>query len=101
MTSSRNSQLERLAWWDAEAVAGATALVAGAGALGNEVVKNLLLLGWGRIAIVDFDTVEESNLSRSILFLAEDVGQQKVQAMARRSALINPSCRVVALRDCI
>ncbi len=46
-------------WWNAEVVRSATAVVAGAGALGNEVVKNLLLLGWGRIVLVDFDHVEE------------------------------------------
>jgi molybdopterin-synthase adenylyltransferase len=94
---SRYAQLKRLPWWDAGAVARAGALVAGAGALGNEVLKNLLLLGWGRIAIVDFDFVEESNLSRSILFQAEDIGLKKVAAITQRSIKVNPDCRVVAL----
>ncbi len=57
-------------------------MVAGAGALGNEVVKNLALLGVGTILLVDLDLVEPSNLSRSVLFRDADGGQPKVAAEA-------------------
>lgn len=53
-----------IGWWDQQRLARARVLVVGAGALGNEVLKNLALLGVGRIYIVDFDQVEMSNLSR-------------------------------------
>ena len=43
-------------------------LVIGVGAGGNEVLKNLLLMGFGHFTILDFDTVEDSNLSRTTLF---------------------------------
>lgn len=43
-------------------------MVVGCGALGNEVLKNLVLFGIEHIVIVDFDTIEPSNLTRSILF---------------------------------
>jgi molybdopterin/thiamine biosynthesis adenylyltransferase len=43
-------------------------LVVGAGALGNEVIKNLALAGVGSITIIDSDRVEKSNLSKCILF---------------------------------
>ena len=50
-------------------------LCIGAGAGGNEVLKNLVLMGFGHITIVDFDHVEDSNLSRTILFRKEDIGK--------------------------
>ena len=69
-------------WWDQQRLAGATALVLGAGALGNEIIKNLCLLGFGRIRIVDLDTVENSNLSRSPLFRERHEGVPKALAAA-------------------
>ena len=59
-------------------------LVVGAGAGGNEVLKNLLLMGFGNITIVDFDTVEDSNLSRTTLFCKEDIGKSKSLVAAER-----------------
>jgi len=57
-----------IGWWNQDRLAESVALVLGAGALGNEIVKNLCLLGVGHIRIVDMDVVENSNLSRSTLF---------------------------------
>ena len=57
-----------LSWFKMEKVKNARILVAGAGALGNEVIKNLALFGVGHIFVVDFDRIEISNLTRSILF---------------------------------
>lgn len=71
-----------------------SALVIGCGALGNEVLKNLVLMGVEHITIMDFDVVEEGNLSRSVLFSKNDVGERKVVA-ARRSLLrLNPGACV-------
>jgi adenylyltransferase/sulfurtransferase len=53
-----------ISWWQQEVVRGATVLVVGAGALGNEVLKNLALMGIGNILVADFDTIEDSNLRR-------------------------------------
>ncbi len=83
--------------WDQKKIAAASILVAGAGALGNEAIKNLALLGGGRILIVDFDLVEASNLSRCVLFRAEDIGKPKAQAAARAVAALNSDVKVVAL----
>jgi adenylyltransferase/sulfurtransferase len=52
-------------------------LVVGAGAGGNEVLKNLALMGFGHFTIVDFDPIESSNLSRTTLFSKEHIGQSK------------------------
>ena len=54
-------------------VSSLSVLVVGAGALGNEAIKNLALLGVGNLYIVDPDILERSNLTRSILFCASDI----------------------------
>jgi adenylyltransferase/sulfurtransferase len=69
----------------------------GAGALGNEVLKNLALLGVGRIWIVDFDHVEAGNLARSVLFRAEDAGRPKAEVAAKRARELNPEIQVMPL----
>lgn len=78
-------------WWDQSRLAGARVLVVGAGALGNEVLKNLALVGVGHIYIIDFDVIEPSNLSRAVLFRGSDTGQGlKARIAAERVAQINP-----------
>jgi len=64
--------------------------VVGAGAIGNEVLKNLALLGVGQVDVIDFDIVEIHNLTRSVLFRESDVGKSKAHVAARRAAAINP-----------
>jgi adenylyltransferase/sulfurtransferase len=59
-------------------------LVVGVGAGGNEVLKNLMLMGFGNITIVDFDHIEDSNLSRTTLFRKEDIGKSKAIVAAER-----------------
>lgn len=83
-----------ISWWKQEVVRNATALVVGAGALGNEVIKNLALMGIGNILIADFDTIEDANLSRSILFRTTDRGRRKVDVAAERVKEVNPDVRV-------
>jgi molybdopterin/thiamine biosynthesis adenylyltransferase len=84
-------------WWDQSKVREATVLVAGAGALGNEVIKNLALLGVGHLLIVDMDRVEMANLSRSVLFRAKDEGQPKAIVAARAARELNPDVRTRAI----
>ena len=83
-----------MAWWDQERLARAKVLLIGAGALGNEILKNLALLGAGNVFVADLDVVETSNLSRSVLFRPEDCGQPKANVIARRVAEIYPGIRV-------
>ena len=65
-------------------------LVIGAGALGNEILKNLVLLGFERIVVVDLDRIEESNLSRTILYRSSDVGSFKADVAARSVKALAP-----------
>ncbi len=69
-------------------------MVVGCGALGNEVLKNLTLMGIGHLVVVDFDRVEESNLTRSILFRKSDVGRPKTEVVSQRLKELNPSLEV-------
>ena len=79
-----------ISWWEQKLVRAATVMVVGAGALGNEVLKGLALMGVGRIFIVDFDTVEPGNLSRCVLFRKRDGGQRKAEIAAQAARELNP-----------
>jgi len=83
-----------ISWWDREKVENAKILVVGAGALGNEVIKNLVLMGVGNIYIIDFDTIEAANLSRSPLFRESDSGRKKAEVAAARAKELNPNIHV-------
>lgn len=88
-----------LSWFKKEKVKNARVLVAGAGALGNEVVKDLALFGVGHIYVVDFDQIELSNLTRSVLFREEDAYNHsfKAEIVAKRAMEINPQIRVTPI----
>ena len=81
-------------------IASARFMVAGCGALGNEVLKNLALMGAENLTLVDFDRVEPSNLSRSVLFTQEDAaeGRWKVDVAARWLKERNPRLQVRTIR---
>ena len=88
-----------LSWFKKEKVKNARVLVAGAGALGNEVVKNLALFGVGHIYVCDFDQIEISNLTRSVLFREEDAYNHayKAEIVAKRAKEINPQIEVTPI----
>jgi len=88
-----------LSWFKKDKVKNARVLVAGAGALGNEVVKNLALFGVGHIFVVDFDQIEISNLTRSVLFREEDAYHHAYKSVivAKRAMEINPQIKVTPI----
>lgn len=76
-------------------------LVVGAGGIGCEILKNLVLSGFPEIEIIDLDTIDLSNLNRQFLFHREHVGKSKSQ-VARESALqFNPDVKIKAYHDSI
>jgi adenylyltransferase/sulfurtransferase len=93
----RYGRLRLISWWRQERLRAARVLVAGAGALGNEVIKNLALVGLGTVFIIDFDRVESSNLSRSVLFREQDAGEPKAEVAARRARELNPEIVLIPL----
>ena len=96
-TEDRYDRLRLIPWWDQDLLCRAKVVVAGAGALGNEIIKNLALLGVGNIMIIDFDEVETSNLSRSVLYRPQDNGKSKSSAAAIMAKEINSECNVYAM----
>jgi len=94
---NRYSRLELIPWWNQELLHNSTVMVVGAGAIGNELIKNLALLGVGKIVIVDMDKIEQTNLTRSVLYRMKDVGKYKSQAAAEAAMEINPDVKAICL----
>ena len=68
----------------------AKVLVVGTGGLGSPLLLYLAAAGVGKIGIVDFDVVDESNLQRQVLFNMADIGKPKVEAAKARLEALNP-----------
>ncbi|HVL87209.1 MAG TPA: ThiF family adenylyltransferase [Candidatus Thermoplasmatota archaeon] len=92
----RFDRARRMGWFDVDRMRRASVLLVGAGALGNEAGKNLVLSGLGSLTIVDPDRVVETNLHRCALFRPEDAarGAPKAEALARGLFALDPSCRI-------
>jgi adenylyltransferase/sulfurtransferase len=74
-------------------------LLIGAGGLGCPLAQYLAAAGVGRIGLVDFDVVDESNLQRQVLYGTADVGRPKVDVARERIEAMNPDVRVETLRE--
>ena len=95
--ADRYDRLRLLPDCDPERLRRARVLIAGVGALGNEVAKTCALLGIGTVVCVDRDTVAVSNLTRSVLFRAADAGAPKATVAAARLRELNPDVAAVGL----
>ncbi|HEX8121739.1 MAG TPA: ThiF family adenylyltransferase [Solirubrobacteraceae bacterium] len=96
-SDGRYDRQELITWWDQSLLGNARVLVLGAGALGNEIVKNLALLGVGTIVVADLDRVENSNLSRCLFFREEHEGMPKASVVAAGARELNPQIDVVGV----
>jgi len=92
----RLDRARRIEWMDIDRISQSSALLLGAGALGNELGKNLALSGFKSITVVDFDHVERSNLSRCLLFTEEDArsGALKAETLAKKLSSISEEMTV-------
>ncbi|KAM3441912.1 hypothetical protein MY4824_001326 [Beauveria thailandica] len=71
-------------------------LMVGAGGIGCELLKNLVLMAFGEIHIVDLDTIDLSNLNRQFLFRQEHIKKSKALVAKEAAERFNPNVRIVA-----
>lgn len=94
---SRNALLDRVGWEGQARWRAGKVLVVGAGGLGSAALLYLAAAGVGRLAVVDGDAVELSNLQRQILHQSAGLGRRKVASAAGSLAALNPHVQVEAL----
>ncbi len=91
---SRHLIMPEVAMEGQQKLRSARVLVVGAGGLGSPVLSYLAAAGVGTLGIVDFDTVDFSNLQRQIIYSTADVGKPKITAAAERIRSMNPDVQV-------
>ena len=96
-TKDRYYSLAISSVWELARIRKARVLVIGAGALGNEVCKNLAMMGVQLMVILDRDTVEAANLSRSVFFRDSDHGRTKTVVLSERLRELNPDVEIVTV----
>nr|BAF64519.1 Uba2 [Coprinopsis cinerea] len=74
-------------------------LLVGAGGIGCELLKNIVLTGFGKITLLDLDTIDLSNLNRQFLFRKKDVKQSKAMIAAQTAAPFNPNVKLHPIHD--
>lgn len=72
-------------------------LIIGIGGIGNFMATSLVMAGVGKITLVDFDIVEETNFNRQVLFSESNIGESKVLVAAKRLQELNSQCEINAL----
>lgn len=98
MDDDRFDRMRRIDWLDVERIHSARCLVVGAGALGNETVKNMVLSGFRDITVVDMDDIVLSNLSRCLFFREKDIRTvKKADIVASRASELDTECRITPI----
>lgn len=98
--SDRFDRQKRIIGWDQTVISNAIIMVIGAGATGNEVVKNLALVGIGKIFLIDYDFIETSNLSRCVLFNPKAAKDKEYKADVIKDVCkdLNPDVEVISIK---
>ncbi|KAI8970626.1 hypothetical protein BD414DRAFT_250378 [Trametes punicea] len=72
-------------------------LLVGAGGIGCELLKNIVLTGFGDITLLDLDTIDLSNLNRQFLFRKKDIKQSKAMVAAKTASAFNPNVKITPI----
>ncbi|HSG96879.1 MAG TPA: HesA/MoeB/ThiF family protein [Woeseiaceae bacterium] len=100
MTLSRDARhlaLPQVGAEGQERIAGSHALLIGVGGIGCAAAAYLASSGVGHLTVVDFDTVDETNLARQVLYAEGHIGELKADVAAERLCKINPGIDVVSV----
>jgi len=71
----------------------------GIGGVGGYALESLVRAGAENVFIADFDTIDDSNLNRQILFLNENIGENKIDVAIERMKKINPNCKITFSKE--
>jgi len=82
-----------------EQISKANVLVIGAGGLGTVVAAYLVAIGTGKVGIVDFDEVDETNLHRQFLYTPTEIGLKKVSVLACKLTAQNNHVAVIPIEE--
>ncbi len=98
--SDKFDRQKRILGWDQKKISDATILIIGAGATGNEVVKNLVLTGIGKIILIDYDFINVSNLNRCILFNNQSALNKdyKVDVIKNTCEELSPDTEIIGIK---
>ncbi len=90
----RYSRQSLIPGWDQTTLDSSTVILVGVGAIGSYVATILASSGIGKLVIIEFDTIELSNLNRQLLFRDEDLGKPKAEVASKRLKEINPKIEI-------
>lgn len=96
---SRTTMLPEIGEEGQQRLLGSTVTIVGAGALGSVCAMYLAGSGVGRLRLIDFDTIDVSNLQRQLSFTTADCGARKAEACAKRLTGINPEVEVEVVTE--
>ena len=96
---ARHMALAQVGAQGQERIAAASALVVGVGGLGCAAATYLASAGVGELSLVEFDTIDATNLGRQVLFGPGDIGNAKAAVAADKLAQQNPAIRIRAITD--
>src|SRR5262245_43649508 len=96
---SRHIMLPEVGLEGQKKICSASVLCIGAGGLGSPIAMYLAAAGVGKLGILDFDTVDESNLQRQLLHGTEDVGRPKTDSARDTIRSLNPLVEVILHRE--
>ncbi len=94
MNNQRYLRNNLVDWFSQDELINMNICIVGCGAVGNEVIKNLALMGVGNLDIYDFDKIEIHNLTKSVLFRESDIGRMKSDVAAERAKELDPNINV-------
>jgi len=95
------NRLELLIGNKIELIKSKTILIIGLGGVGGYALESIVRSGVGKVIIVDYDIVDETNLNRQILSLNNNIGLKKVDVAENRVREINPNCKIVKIDELI